>query len=275
MTEKKCVLITGVSGGMGRAAEKKLISEGFSVFGLDIKEPEETPGLTFIKTDLTDASSVDEAFRKIEASGAKLDCIVNMAGIYDMNSLVEMSEEDFKKIFDVNVFASYRVNKTFLSLLSDGGRIIIVTSELAPLDPLPFTGIYGVTKAALEKYAASLRMELQLLGHPVSVIRPGAVDTALLGVSTSRLESFTENTKLYSYNAKRFYDIVARVEAKKVPPERVARLAFRAATAHRPKLFYNINRNPLLRILSALPDRLQCFIIKKILTENNKHAGKL
>ena len=263
----KTALITGAAGGMGYATAKKLIAGGFSVYGLDVKEPEETPGLTFIKTDLTDSSSVGGAFRKIEASGAKLDCIINTAGIYDLNSLVEMSEEDFKRIFDVNVFAAYRVNKTFLPLLSEGGRIIIVTSELAPLAPLPFTGIYGVTKTALEKYAASLRMELGLLGHPVVVIRPGAVDTGLLDVSTKRLEDFTSGTELYSYNARRFSEIVDRVEARKVPPERIAEIAHRAATAKRPRFVYNINRNPLLILLNALPDRMQCFIIKTILTK--------
>ena len=64
-------------------------------------------------------------------------------------------------------------------MLKNGSKILITTSELAPLDPLPFTGIYAVTKGALDKYAYSLRMELQLLGMRVSVLRAGAVDTGI------------------------------------------------------------------------------------------------
>ena len=80
---------------------------------------------------------------------------------------------------------------------------MIVTSELAPLDPLPFTGVYGLSKSALDKYAYSLRMELQLLGIQVSVLRAGAVKTDMLGVSTDHLERFYKNTRLYTCNARR------------------------------------------------------------------------
>ena len=90
-----------------------------------------------------------------------------------------MPEDKFVRIFNINLFGIYRVNKAFVPLLSPASRIVIVSSELAPLNPLPFNGIYTVTKAAVEKYAYSLRMELQLLGHSVSVIRlPGCVTEA-------------------------------------------------------------------------------------------------
>ena len=218
----KTALLTGASGGMGAATAAKLISEGYRVIALDIKEPEDPCGAVFIKTDLTDEGSVDDARRAVAEMKVELDCIINMAGIYDLNSLVEMDEEDFVRIFNVNLFAAYRVNKAFLPYLKEGGKIVVTSSELAPLDPLPFTGIYGITKSAVEKYAYSLRMELQLLGINVIVLRPGAVDTGLLGVSTRRLEEFTDSTALYSYNAERFKNIVDRAEAKKIPPEKIA-----------------------------------------------------
>ncbi len=269
-TGKKAVLITGAAGGMGRAAVKEFLSEGYRVFGLDIREPEGAEGFTFIKTDLTDGASVEAAAEKLRDAGVKLDLIVNMAGMYDLDSLVEMDEAAFSRIFDVNLFSDFRVNKAFLPLLGPKGRIIIVSSELAPLDPLPFTGIYAITKTAVESYAYSLRMELQLLGHPVIVIRPGAVDTGLLDVSTKRLDDFIETTKLYPFNAKRFKSIVGKVEARKIPPERIAALAVKAARARRPRYVYKINRNPLLLILNAMPRRLQNFAIRKILENRDR-----
>lgn len=268
-SEGKTVLLTGAAGGMGYAAAKRLAGEGCRVFALDIREPEPIPGLTFIETDLTDEASVLVAAARIEESGAKLDCIINMAGMYDLDSLVETNEQALLRIFNVNLFSVFRVNKAFLPLLAEKGRIIITSSELAPLDPLPFTGVYAVTKAAVEKYAYSLRMELQLLGYSVILIRPGAVKTGLLDVSTKRLDEFCANTKLYSCNAERFRRIVDSVEARNIPPEAIAALTSRILSAKRPKYVYKINRNPLLLIFNALPDRLQTALIRSILKNSD------
>lgn len=265
---EKAVLITGVSGGVGFASAKRFISEGYKVFGLDICEPTEAlDGLTFVKTNLRDESEVKNAFEVAKENGYQFDAIISTAGIYDLNSLVEMGEEDFIKIFDINVFSMYRVNKTFLPLLKENGKVIMISSELGPLDPLPFTGIYGITKTTIEKYAYSLRMELQLLGYKVILIRPGAIDTGLLDVSTKRIEEFTNTTELYKYNSKKFKHIVDSVESKKIPPEKVANLIYKASQKKRPKYAYNINRNFGLRLLNALPQRAQNRIIKRILTK--------
>ena len=263
--ETKTALVTGAAGGMGLACAKRLLAEGYTVYGLDLREPEPTEGLRFLKTDLTDPASVEAAAAALTAAGVRLDCIVHLAGIYDLNSLIEMPEEEFRRIFEVNLFGVYRVNRCCFPLLRQGARIVITTSELAPLDPLPFTGIYAITKTALDSYAAALRMELQLLGCRVVVLRPGAVDTGLLQTSTRRLEAFCENTTHYACNAARFRRIVERVEARKLPPERIAGLVLRSLNAGRPRPVYSVNRNPLLLLLDALPLRMQCRVIKRVL----------
>ena len=262
----KYLILSGVSGGMGLATARKLIECGYHVFGLDIKRPkEEIDGLTFIETDLRDLSSINLAYEQIKNKTSEIDAIISMAGIYDLNSLVEMSEEDFVKIFDINLFAIYRLNKTFLPLLKEKGKVIITSSELAPLDPLPFTGIYAVTKSAVEKYAYSLRMELQLLNKQVVVIRPGAIDTSLLDVSTTRIEDFKENTKLYKYNAHKFQEITNKVESRKIPPEKIANLVNKILKKNKPRYVYKINRSPLLLMLNMTPQRFQNWVIKKVL----------
>lgn len=262
----KILVLTGVSGGMGQAAAMHLIRKGDVVYGLDIKAPsKKIPGLHFIRTDLTDMENVANAYQIISASEKRIDGIVHFAGIYDLNSLIEMNETEFVRIFNINLFANYRVNKTFLPLLKKGGRILITTSELAPLSPLPFTGIYAITKTALEQYAIALRRELQLLGIRVIILRPGAVDTGLLNVSTDRLDSFSKNTLLYPHNAKRFRTIVNCVEAGKVAAGQIALLTEKALTENRPRLVYTINRNPLLLLMNALPEKLQDEILRMIL----------
>ena len=266
----KHVVITGAYGGMGYATAKALSENGYTVFALDKKVREAETNIIPIETDVTDAESVKHALETVSSQIAKICAIIHFAGIYRLDSLVEMSEKRFTGIFDINVFGAYRINKTFLPLLEEGGRIILTTSELAPLSPLPFTGIYAVTKTALEQYAFSLRMELQLLNISVSVIRPGAVGTGLLSTSVRELDTFCETTRLYTYNAERFKKIVNSVEAKNVPPEKIAKTAVRVLRARRPKYVYNINRNPLLRILNILPARWQTAIIGSILKSKNK-----
>ena len=108
-------------------------------------------------------------------------------------------------------------------------------------------------------------MEANLLGVSVSVIRPGAVRTGLLDDSTRALDRFCEHTQLYRCNAQRFKKIVGSVETRSVPPEIIANTVCNVLTAGRPRYIYNINRNPLLRLLSLLPDRLQVAIIRGIL----------
>ena len=261
----KYVIVTGAYGGMGYAAVRAFKNDGYFVFALDRQVKEAEDGVMPIQVDLTSIEQIKTAYNRIREMTNEVYAIAHFAGMYNLDSLVEMSEDDFTRIFDVNVFSVYRVNKVFLPLLSWGSRILITTSELAPLDPLPFTGIYAVTKAALDKYAYSLRMELQLLGISVCVLRPGAVDTGMLGVSTAALDRFCENTELYSCNAERFKNIVEEVEAMKFSPEKVGSLALKILNAKRPKQIYKINRNPLLLLLNVLPKRLATYIIKLIL----------
>ena len=266
MNEKKAILISGSSGGIGSAIVNKFLSEGYVVFGLDIKEPKDKhENLHFISTNLRKEEDVLKAFEEVKESGYRLTTIISAAGIVDLNSLIEMSEEDFIKILDINATSSFRINKIFLPLLEENSKIIIITSELGPLDPLPFNGIYTISKALLEKYAYALRMELQLLGHQVIVVRPGAVDTEMINVSNQKLDSFVNQTEIYKYNSRRFKDIVDKVQSRVIPPAKVANLIYKINNKKKPHYVYKINRNVGLILLNLLPHRLQNWIIKQIL----------
>ena len=300
--ENKYVVITGAGGGMGAETAKLLNENGFFVFALDKKQPAlgalPQQNSLFIQTDVTNEQSVAEAFEKIARTTKKLYAVIHFAGVYALDSFLEMSAEKFEKVFKINLFGAFLINKAAAPFLkaesendcvsggkresdftkksgykpvngtfgkSKGGKIIITTSELAPLKPLPFTGLYAVTKSALDKYAYSLKMEAQLLGISVSVIRAGAVKTDMLGVSTTALDEFCNNTKNYKYNAARFKHIVDSVEAKSVLPKKIAQKTLKILSAKRAKFAYSVNRNPLLRLLSLMPERFQFWVIKKIL----------
>ena len=259
------ILVTGAYGGMGKAMIQTLKSQGFRVFALDKTVGEEEENIIPIKADITDEDSVKDAFARVSEMTDGLFAIIHFAGVYMLDSLIEMDSAAFERIFKINLGGVYLINKTFVPLLDSGSRIVITTSELAPLDPLPFTGIYAVSKAALDKYAYSLSMELQLKGIAVSVLRAGAVATDMLGVSTAALDRFCQSTTLYACNAKRFKQIVDRVEARSVSPSLIAEKVTRILAKRNPRFAYSINRNPLLLMLNVLPKRLQLWIIKQVL----------
>lgn len=262
---KRNVLITGAYGGMGRATASALAEQGYQVFALDktVGAPED--GIIPIEADVTDEISVIHAFERISGMADELFAVIHFAGIYMLDSLVEIESKDFERIFKINLGGVFLVNKLFLPMMKNGSRIVITTSELAPLDPLPFTGIYAVTKGALDKYAYSLRMELQLNGILVSVLRAGAVSTGMLGVSTDALDRFCQKTELYTCNAERFKSIVDRVEARSIEPIRLARKVGRILHKRAPRFAYCINRNPLLLLLNVLPKCVQLWVIKQVL----------
>ena len=262
---QKSVVVTGAYGGMGRAAVAALADRGYRVFALDKNVENGSENVIPFQVDVTDETSVYEAFHWISEMTDSIYAIVHFAGVYMLDSLVEMETDNFEKIFKINLGGVFLVNKTFMPLLREGSRILITTSELAPLDPLPFTGIYAITKAALDKYAYSLRMELQLKGVEVSVLRAGAVDTGMLGVSLAALDRFNEKTKLYTCNAERFSRIVRGVEAKNISTTTLAKRILKILCKKRTKFAYSINRNPLLLLLNALPKRIQLWTIKQIL----------
>ena len=259
------ILITGAAGGMGKEASLLFARKGFRVFAVDLTLPAPGDSIVPLQADLTDPDQVHALYERVRSETDTLSAILHFAGIYRLNSLVEINPSEFRSVFTVNMGAAFLVNRTFLPMLRSGSKILLLTSELAVRDPLPFTGLYAVSKAALDRYAYSLRMELQLLHISVSVLRAGAVDTGMLGTSTNQLRTFCEKTQLYPVNAKRFQRIVERVQTKRVKPEAVAKKLYGICCSKNPRFAYSINRNPLLILFDWLPSRIRFFLIRLIL----------
>jgi NAD(P)-dependent dehydrogenase (short-subunit alcohol dehydrogenase family) len=262
----KQILITGGAGGLGRAAAEYLAASGWRVFACDIREAESKDNIVQILMDVRDEASVNTALGHVAAMTDRLDAVIHMAGLYMMDSFVEISEERLAHIMDVNLMGVYRVNKTFLPLLiKGGGRVIITTSELAGLKPLPFTGIYALTKTALQSYADSLRLELALLGIPVIELRPGAFRTRLTDEPACELERLRHSTRLYGEKLRRIRPLMDGRIGKAREPEVLAKAIYRIVTVRKPCLRYSVNASLLLRAFSTLPRRIQAFAMRRLL----------
>ncbi len=262
----KNVLVTGGAKGLGRAVTEFFAAKGVRVFSCDVLDFDYSgEGIVPLKIDVRSSDSVREVFEKVSAQTDKLDAVIHFAGIYRMDSYAEMDEENFKRIMDINLLGVYRVNKQFLPLLRCGGRVIIATSELAPLDPLPFNGIYSLSKTSLDCYAQSLRIELALLDIPVIVIRPGAFATDMIGASDISMRALCEKTELYRTNSEKFRGIMDKVTVKALPPVKLAQLVWKAFSKKHPKYVYTKNASFLLKLYSAMPTGIQVWAIKTLI----------
>ena len=261
----KTILITGVGSGIGKEVAKYFLNNKYQVIGIDVKEYIDFNEIIYFKSDIRDKSELLKIKKYCLDNNITLDGIINVAGIHKMASLVETNFDDIKSLLDINLSGTILVNNIFHCLLKEKGRIVIVTSEVAPFDPMPFNGLYNISKTALDSYAQALRQELNLLNQKVITIRPGSIETPLSNNSLTDTEKLSHETKLYKKQATKFLKITKKFMGKVIKPENVAKLIYKAYNKKNPKLIYRINPNPYLTLLNLLPKRLQCWIIKMIL----------
>jgi 3-oxoacyl-[acyl-carrier protein] reductase len=219
------VLITGVASGIGKATKDYFINAGHFVYGIDVSEIEQEINLVSFKADITNKDELNKIYESIDE---KIDLIINVAGIHKMASLVETDFDKIKKVIDINLVGTMLVNNTFHPLLKEKGRILIVTSEVAGFDPMPFNGLYNVSKTGLESYAQALRQELNLIDQKVITIRPGAIETPLASFSMDDTKALAEQTKLYEKQAGKFYNIARKFMGTPIKAEKIAKIIYKA-----------------------------------------------
>lgn len=262
----KNVLLVGCATGIGFELLKKLLDGNHQIFAADIKPISQNHPLlkTFI-TDIANQESINNLQNYFKEQQIKLDLIINAAGIYQMASLVESNFFEIEKLININLKGVMcLINKTH-QFLKEKGKIIIITSEVASFDPLPFNGLYSISKIALENYAQSLRQELNLLNQKVITIRPGAVATPLQEGSLKAIKNFANETKLYQKEANKFLTISKKFMGKPLKPSIVAKKIYQISLKKHPKTIYKIHQNIGLVLLNILPKKIQCMIIKTLL----------
>jgi NAD(P)-dependent dehydrogenase (short-subunit alcohol dehydrogenase family) len=259
------ILLTGAASGIGLAAAKRLLAEGHTVIGIDRRWDGTVEGLRAFTADVTDYESLKGVADVLRAEGITLRAIVSVAGVHAMHAFAEGDAAVADRVISVNLLGAMHTVRAFHPLLAKDGRAVLVTSEVATLEPLPFNGLYSVSKTALECYAQALRQELGLLGQKVVTVRPGAVKTPLADGSATATRRLAEETALYQRQAGKFEGIVSRFTGTPLAPDAFAPTLCRAILAKRPRLSYAKHRNPGLLLLGHLPKRMQCAIVRWLL----------
>ncbi|MFB7262176.1 SDR family oxidoreductase [Streptomyces nojiriensis] len=184
----KNALVTGGSRGIGRAVAERLAADGVTVvltYASDAAAARETVeritedgGRAFaLQAELGSPGSAAALWAAYDELGLDgVDIIVNNAGIGLPIPLGEITEQDFDRVFAVNVRAPFFVVQEALGRLRDGGRIINVSSGAARI-AMPEILAYGATKGALDTLTLNLAKALGARGITVNSVAPGIVDT--------------------------------------------------------------------------------------------------
>lgn len=193
MTEK-IALITGSGRGIGAATAKKLAFEGYHVILTARSEDqlqavrqqiaEEGQKATVIPADLNDRNSVNQLVEQCLKKFTGIDLLVNNAGYCQPCTMLEMSDEEYDKHFEINVTAVYRLCRAFAKTMIErkSGLIINVASIAGVHGVKKFPGFtaYAAAKAAVIVLTEVLAAELKAHNVRVNCISPGSVDTTML-----------------------------------------------------------------------------------------------
>jgi short-subunit dehydrogenase len=263
---KKTVLITGVSSGIGRACAEYLNKKGFKVFGTRRNLKDSDPkSFEIINMDIKDDLSVKKEIKKIMDKTGQIDILINNAGYGISGSIEDTPINKAKEQFETNFFGIHRICSEILSIMrKQKSGMIINISSIGGLIGLPFQGLYCASKFALEGWSESLRMEVENFGIKVVLIEPGDIKTAF----TFKREKITSNlTKsAYSHNAARAIDVVEKDEQGGPSPDKVAHLIYKIINKKSPKIRYKVgsfSQKLICYLKQILPDKTIQWILMK------------
>ena len=182
MSEKKIVLITGASSGVGQETARLLAQAGHVVFGTsrNPSKQEQPSDIQMVPLDLRSDESVRACVDIIIKQAGRLDVLINNAGYLISGAIEETTIEQGKELFETNFFGVLRMCQAVLPIMRKQGQgQIINVSSLVGLNPVPFWGLYNASKFALEGLTESLRHELKPLNITVAMLEPSFIKTQL------------------------------------------------------------------------------------------------
>ena len=243
--EKKVILITGASSGIGKATALQLIKEGHTVYGAarrveQMKDLEEAGGYA-IKMDVLEEDQMKSGVDQIIEKEGRIDVLVNNAGYAIYGSIEDITIDEARRQFEVNIFGLARLTQLVLPHMRDkkSGTIINISSVGGKIFT-PLGAWYHATKHALEGWSDCLRMEVEQFGIDVVIIEPGAIKTEFMDVMNQPMLDRSANGP-YEALAKALDKAGKEAYTKKgrhSGPEVIARTISQSIAARKPKTRY-------------------------------------
>ncbi len=178
----KTWFITGVSRGLGRALAQAALDRGDTVIGTTrsgTSELHKAAGMLHVLAlELTDPAAIERAVCDTFAIAGRIDVLVNNAGYGLLGPIEHASDAEVAQLFEVNLFAGFRLVRAALPRLraQGSGHIVNITS-VAGRAPIPSTGLYAAAKAAMEALSHALAQEVAPFGLHVTAVAPGTFRT--------------------------------------------------------------------------------------------------
>jgi NAD(P)-dependent dehydrogenase (short-subunit alcohol dehydrogenase family) len=227
------ILVTGSSSGFGRLTVETLARQGYIVFagmramaGRNAPAAEELRALAqrdklalrIVELDITDDASVEQAITSIVDITGRLDVVVNNAGTAYSGPLEAYMPEQVQQQFETNVFGTLRVNRAALpQMRKQGSGLLLQIGSIAGRVALPFQGLYGATKFALEGLTESYRDELAPFGIDAAIIEPGTYPTPI--AAKHQVAADTERAALYQTGMDEFMTPFYAENRSATPPD--------------------------------------------------------
>ena len=267
-TPGSVALVTGASSGIGEASARRLAQAGFRVV-LAARRTERLAGLAKditssggealpVSVDLRDPAATSSLLEQTIDVWGRVDVLVNNAGLSPGAALEQMSRDEMRAIFDVNLLPAMQLIGEVAPLMrAQGGGRILNMSSLGGSIPAPLAIPYGATKAGLEAMTRGLRLELAPWNIKLSLIIPGFVDTDVFEnarQSSQQLRDDPENP--YQQTFLNLDEFARKQFESAIGPDAVAQIVTRAATATRPRRRYYAPFSAGLqsRFLGLLPE---------------------
>lgn len=261
---EKTAFVTGASSGIGEAAVRRLLADGFTVYAgarrTERMEPLASVGARIVYLDLTDEATIVASMARIEEETGRIDVLVNNAGYGSYGALEDVPLAEARRQCEVNLFGLARLCQLALPTMrrQHSGYIINVTSVGGKFGE-PFGSWYHATKFAVEGLSDCLRMETAPFGIKIVVVEPGAIRTEWGGIAADSLKRMSGQSAYGPY-ARRHAKMLGRAEESRFPspPETVARTIGRIVAKTNPRARYATGggARTILFLRRMLPDRL-------------------
>ncbi|MDP4938826.1 MAG: oxidoreductase [Verrucomicrobiales bacterium] len=267
------VLVTGASSGIGEAAVRALLAQGYRVHAgarrVGRMQALREAGAVVHALDVTDETSISAVVSSILENEGRLDVLVNNAGYGVYGAIEEVSIEEARDQFEVNLFGIARLTQLILpSMRTAGSGTIINISSMGGRVYTPLGGWYHASKHALEGWSDCLRLELAPFGIRVVIIEPGAVGTEFGELAVVPLLERSGNGP-YAETAHKMAAATRRTfsSGKASPPSLIADLIVKVVRSRRPRTRYvsGYLARPVLLAHRLLGDRFFDLMIRRFL----------
>lgn len=244
--ERKAVLVTGASTGIGRNMAETLAKEGFFVYAgarkeQDLAELNAIEHVKAVRLDVTKQDEIDAAVAMVRKEGRGLYALVNNAGVATFGSLIEAEANEVEWVFDVNVTGVVRVTRAFAPLIIEQQGRIVTTGSIAGIRSSAGMGVYSMSKHAVEAFTDSLARELAETGVHVAVIEPGGYRSHIRRTTAERLlKSYEDSGKQPSQWQLEVFNDMVESETQMKAPDEVSAALVHALSAEEPLQRYMV-----------------------------------